>query len=151
MQKISRCLLLAFVFAACSHAPEAPPQEVTISGNDEMKYDLASFEVKPGQKISVTMKNVGTKPKEAMGHNFVLLDKNTDVPKFVEAGQTEKDNEYIASNQTFHVLAKTKITGPGESDTITFRAPQVPGSYQYICTFPGHYVSGMKGVMTVAP
>lgn len=151
MQKILFAALVLVVAVACSKAPEAPPKEVTISGNDEMKYDTNAFEVKAGQKVSLTMKNVGTKPKEAMGHNFVLLEKNTDAQKFIEAGQTEKDNEYIAGPQAFHVIAKTKITGPGESDTITFRAPAVPGPYAYICTFPGHYASGMKGVMTVTP
>jgi Copper binding proteins, plastocyanin/azurin family len=25
------------------------------------------------------------------------------------------------------------------------------GPYDYVCTFPGHYASGMKGVMTVTP
>jgi azurin len=86
-----------------------------------------------------------------MAHNFVLLAKNTDPAKFIEAGQSETATDYIARVQTSRVLAKTKLTGPGETDTITFRAPSVPGPYDYVCTFPGHYVSGMKGVMTVVP
>ena len=144
-------LLLAALFAlpGCSRAPELPPKEIQISGNDEMKFDLNAFEVKAGQKVTVTMRNAGTMPKEAMGHNFVLLAKNTDVPKFIEAGQPNAASEFIASAQAFHVLGKTKILGPGESDSVTFTAPTVPGPYDYICTFPGHYVSGMKGVMTV--
>ena len=133
----------------CSRAPEAAAKEIQITGNDEMKFDLNAFEVKAGQKVTVTMKNVGTMPKEAMGHNFVLLAKNTQVPKFLEAGQGDSANEFIAPAQAFHVLGKTKITGPAESDSVTFTAPSVPGPYDYICTFPGHYVSGMKGVMTV--
>lgn len=139
------------VIAGCSRAPELPPKEIQISGNDEMKFDLTAFEVKASQKVKVTIKNLGTMPKEAMGHNFVLLAKNTEVPKFIEAGQPNSANEFIAPAQAFHVLAKTKIIGPSESDSVTFTAPAVPGRYDYICTFPGHYVSGMKGVMTVTP
>ena len=141
----------SFAMGGCSRAPELPPKEIQISGNDEMKFDVNTIEVKAGQKVKVTMKNIGTMPKEAMGHNFVLLAKNTEVTKFIEAGQGNAANEYIATAQAFHVLAKTKIIGPSESDSVTFSAPSVPGPYDYICTFPGHYVSGMKGVMTVTP
>ena len=35
-------------------------------------------------------------------------------------------------------LAYTKMLGGGESDTITFDAPE-PGTYIFICSFPGHY------------
>lgn len=145
------CCALFYLLGACSHAPETPAKEIQLTGNDQMKFDLTEFEVKPGQKVSVTLKNVGTLPKEAMGHDFNLLDKNTDIAKFVEAGASHKETDFIPPDQKFRVLAKTKLLGPGESDTITFRAPQVPGAYDYICSFPGHYASGMKGVMTVAP
>ena len=139
------------VIAGCSQAPELPPKEILISGNDEMKFDLTAFEVKPSQKVKVTMKNLGTMPKEAMGHNFVVLAKNTDIAKLIEAGAGQAATDYISAKDSFHVLAKTKIIGPNESDTVTFTAPQVPGPYDYVCTFPGHYASGMKGVMTVTP
>ena len=150
---INRLFLFAaaVLIAACSHVPEQPPKTVEVSGNDQMRYDTNAFEAKPGQKITLTMKNVGTQPKEAMAHNFVLLEKNTDPARFIEAGQSETANDYIPRAQASRVIAKTKLTGPGESDTVTFRAPTVPGTYDYVCTFPGHYVSGMKGVMTVAP
>jgi len=32
----------------------------------------------------------------------------------------------------------TRMLGGGESDTITFDAPE-PGTYIFICSFPGHY------------
>lgn len=77
--------------------------------------------------------------------------KRTEITKLLEAGATHPATDYIPPDQSFHVLAKTKIIGPKETDTVTFTAPQVPGPYDYICTFPGHYASGMKGVMTVVP
>ena len=38
----------------------------------------------------------------------------------------------------------------GESDTIKFTAPAKPGQYNFVCTFPGHWVR-MYGVMLVVP
>jgi azurin len=140
-----------FLVEACSRAPELPPKEIQMTGSDQMKFDVTAFEVKAGQKVSVTLKNVGSLPKDAMGHDFTLLDKNTEIAKFVLDGATHKETDYIPPDQKFRVLAKTKLLGPGEFDTVTFTAPRVPGPYDYICIFPGHYASGMKGVMTVTP
>ena len=37
---------------------------------------------------------------------------------------------------------------PDETDDILFIAPDRPGRYPYVCTFPGHWPM-MNGVMTV--
>jgi hypothetical protein len=66
--------------------PNLPEVKVTITGNDLMKYDVTSIEAKPGQKVTVTLKNGGIIPKISMGHNFVLLAQDVDLAKFVEAG-----------------------------------------------------------------
>ena len=39
------------------------------------------------------------------------------------------------------------MIGGGQSDTIEFDAPE-PGTYDFICSFPGHY-SVMKGKFIV--
>jgi azurin len=129
----------------------APPKIVEITGDDFMKFNLTSFEVKPGQKVTVRLKNIGELPKEAMAHNWILLAKEAYTPKFVELGMPHPERDYIAFEQEFYVLAKTKLLGSGESDSVTFTAPRTPGAYDYICTFPEHYAGGMKGVMTVLP
>ena len=46
--------------------------EIVITGNDTMQFDLKAFEVKAGEKVSLTLKNTGKLPKIAMGHNLVL-------------------------------------------------------------------------------
>ena len=32
---------------------------------------------------------------------------------------------------------------------VTFDAPTEPGEYVYLCSFPGHYAAGMKGLLVV--
>ena len=127
------------------------PTIVEITGDDFMKFNLTSFEAKPGQEVTVRLKNIGELPKEAMSHNWVLLGKEAQTPRFVELGISHPERDYIAFEQEFYVLAKTKLLGPGESDSVTFTAPGVLGAYDYICTFPEHYAGGMKGVMIVRP
>ncbi len=116
-----------------------------------MKFDVTSFQVKPGESMTVTMTNIGRLPKAAMAHDWVLLKKGTDAAKFAEAGERHPESDYIAPDQSDHVLVRTRLLGPGESDSVTFTAANEPGSYEYICTFPEHYSRGMKGVMTVVP
>jgi len=129
--------------------PSVPEKTVVIQANDQMKFDVVSIEAKPRQKITITLKNIGTIPKMSMGHNLVLLEKDVDPPKFVEASQTHMANEYIAPEMKNKVIASTKLLGPGESATITFAAPKEKGAYTYICSFPGHFAIGMKGILTV--
>lgn len=143
------CSALLFSVAGCSRAPEAPPKTITINADDKMKYDLNAFEAAPGQKITVTLKNIGTAPKMSMGHNFIVLKAGVNGLTFTEAGSTHASTDYIDPAKLTDVIAHTKLLGPGESDTVTFTAPYVKGTYEYVCSFPGHYGGGMKGIMTV--
>jgi azurin len=150
--KVTTVILLALASAlpGCSRNV-ASPKSVEITGDDFMKFNVTSFEAKPGQSVTVKLKNVGELPRDAVAHNWVLLAKEAYAPKFIEAGTSHPERDYIAFEQEFYVLAKTKMLGPGESDSVTFTAPRDPGLYEYACTFPEHYAGGMKGVMTVRP
>jgi azurin len=102
-----------------------------------MKYSVTAFEVTPGQKVSITLTNNGTTLKTAGGHNFVVLQKNTNVNRFLEAASLEASYDYLSPASQKDVLASTKLLGPGESDTITFTAPYVPANYDFVCSFSG--------------
>jgi azurin len=145
------CSALLFSITGCSRAPEAPPKTVEINADDKMRFDVTAFEAKPGQKISVTLKNVGTTPKFSMGHNFIMLDRSVNVGNvqtFLDKASTEASHDYVPPDSK-EVLAHTKLLGPGETDTVVFNAPYIPGDYLYLCSFPGHYTQGTKGFMTV--
>lgn len=115
---------------------------IEISANDQMKFSTNELRVKANEKVTLTMKNEGTQPKEAMGHNFVLLKDGTDLAAFAATAIQAPD--HIPANNPA-IVAHTKLLGPGESDTIEFTLPA--GSYTYICSFPGHYLT-MTGVLT---
>jgi azurin len=146
------CGALLYFLAGCSPAPTGPPKEVTVQADDKMRYDFTAFEVSPGQKVSVTFKNIGTTPKFSMGHNFVVLDRTITAANiqsaFLDKASTEAAHDYVPAGAK-EVLAHSKLLGPGETEVVTFNAPYIPGEYLYVCSFPGHYSQGTKGVMTV--
>jgi len=130
-----------------SAAEEKVDQTVTIAGNDMMKFDVVTFEVKAGSKVKITLTNTGKIPKVAMGHNLVLLKSGITAIGFGQkaltsgAGPTNPLPDAVKGD----VIAHTKLLGPGESDSIVFTAPAA-GEYEYVCTFPGHFAL-MRGKM----
>lgn len=114
-----------------------------------MKYNLTTIEAKPGEEIKVILTNVGTQPKEVMGHNWVLLKAGSDVAAFAAAAVAAKATDYIPAGLKDQIIAHTALIGPRKSDEVTFKVPDAPGDYPFLCTFPAHYQVGMKGVLTV--
>lgn len=135
---------------AAAAAPAAPAVlTVEITANDAMKFNVTRFEVNPGQEVKLVLVNIGSMPKAAMGHNLVLLKKGVDAKAFVDAAVTAMANDYFPAAKADQVIAHTKMLGPKQTDEITFTAPMESGEYTYLCSFPAHFVSGMKGVMVV--
>ena len=111
--------------------------EVVLESNDQMKFNLSEIKVEAGTTVKLTLKHVGKLPKQAMGHNFVLLKKGVEMKDFAMTAMKARDNDYIPES-TDQIIAHTKIIGGGESVTIEFEAPE-KGEYTFICSFPGHY------------
>jgi azurin len=150
MKKLQHLLLLCVATLATGLSQlsaAAAPRVIEMTANDQMKYSLATMDAKAGETLKVVLKNVGTIPKEAMGHNWVLLKAGTDINAFAMAAMTAKDTEYIPPAQKDKVLASIKVLGPNQSGDATFPAP-APGEYTFLCSFPGHYML-MKGTLTV--
>ncbi|HEY8549582.1 MAG TPA: plastocyanin/azurin family copper-binding protein [Vicinamibacterales bacterium] len=135
---------------AASSAPAVHDgRAIEITGNDTMKFSVTEIRAKAGERLSVTLRNVGTMPKFSMGHNWVLLAGGVDPEAFVVAAAEAPTTEYVPASKKSEILAATKLLGPKESDTVTFNAPSTPGKYDYLCSFPGHFQVGMRGVLIV--
>src|SRR3954468_26231 len=120
---------------------------IEITSSDQMKFSVTAIEAKAGEELTIKLTNQGTLPKEAMGHNFVLLKAGTDVTAFATAAMTAKDTDYVPPSMKDKVIASIPVLGPKKSGEVTFKAP-APGEYTFICSFPGHYML-MKGTLTV--
>jgi azurin len=144
------CLVLGSIVPDSSRpVAAAAPRVIAIEVGDNMKFSPAAITAAPGESIKVVLKDVGQMPKMAMGHNFVLIDKGADAKRVVDACASARDAEFVAPAVRPQLLAWTRLVGPGETVDATFTAPARRGDYQFICTFPGHFAVGMKGVLTV--
>lgn len=120
--------------------------EIKLTGDDQMRFDKTELRVREGQTVRLTFEHVGKMAKNVMGHNFVLLKPGTDINQFGQEAVKAADNDYIPQNSA-QVIAHTKMLGGGETTTIEFVAPKA-GTYDFICSFPGHYAI-MRGKFIV--
>jgi azurin len=167
--KISMLVLMGFLaITSCGKKETAPTEESTevnettegegqaatavsnvlfVEGNDQMQFNTSELRATAGKPITLTLKHVGKIPKEAMGHNLVILQEGTDEAAFAAKAITAKETDYIPASEKASIIAHTKLLGGGEEDTIEFTIDK-KGTYNFLCTFPGH-VAMMKGVLIV--
>lgn len=83
------------------------------------------------------------------GNEFAFTPSNITVRKGQPAKITFKNAGKYPHNLVVSDLnLQTKTIQPGEEDSITF-TPDKTGSFEFICTVPGHADRGMKGTLTV--
>lgn len=147
--KIQFLALLLGIISAPSLRAAAAPTSIEISGNDSMKFNVTSFTVKPGEVVQVWLSNVGSLPKTVMGHNWVLLKAGVDPAAYAAAAANAKEEDFEPKALAGEVIATIGLLGARQNGQVTFTAPSVAGDYIYLCSFPGHFQTGMRGVMTV--
>ena len=144
--------------AAAPAAVPAGPRVIEITANDTMKYTIGdkqsgpdaklTIEAKAGEQLKITLTNTGTLPKEAMGHNWVLLKAGTDAAAFDAAAAMAKAQDYMPAELKDQIIASIGLLGPRKSGEVVFTVP-APGEYTFLCTFPAHFQIGMKGTLVV--
>lgn len=115
---------------------------------NEMKYDLKTFSVVAGKPVELVFEN-----PDFMQHNLLI----TQIGKLEAVGKAADklaadpggaDRQYVPDMP--EVLFSTKLVNPQETVRLRFVAPEQPGDYPYVCTFPGHWLL-MNGIMKVVP
>jgi azurin len=125
------------------------PRTVVLTATDAMKYDVVSIPATRGETLRIRLKAVGTMPKLAMSHNVVLLKAGTNVQAFADKAINARATGFVPPELKAQVIAATSLIADGEETEMTFTVPATPGRYDYLCTFPGHFAVGMKGVLIV--
>jgi azurin len=121
-------------------------REVRIECNSNLTFGTTRFKAKPGEAITVTLANPDVVP-----HNWALLTPNSLekvgglANKFI-ADPDAPLRHYVPDAP--EVLVYTDIVSPNSQFSISFKVPDTPGRYPFLCTFPGHW-SVMNGEMIV--
>jgi putative heme-binding domain-containing protein len=113
---------------------------------EQMLYDKTLLVVEPGKPVQITLVN-----EDAMPHNIAIVSPGAleEIGQASEKMPPEPDAEgrlYVPNSPK--VLHASKMADPGQQLRLSFTAPDEPGDYEYVCTFPGHW-RRMTGVLAV--
>jgi uncharacterized cupredoxin-like copper-binding protein len=145
---VSVLLVSAMALAACGGGASSGAAngalEVGTDG-ENLAFNNVALTAKAGEKVTLTFKNNST----AQSHNLIIVNGGDDAATAVDEAAAEAGDAagYVPADAST-MIAHTALLAPGGSETIEFTAPAA-GTYSFICTYPGHYGAGMKGVLTV--
>ncbi|HBE66615.1 MAG TPA: hypothetical protein DDW52_00565 [Planctomycetaceae bacterium] len=113
---------------------------------EEMRYDTPYFAVEAGRPVQIVLVN-----EDLMPHNLVITREGALKEVADEGFAAGPDNgldgkQYVPKSD--QVLEATHMIPARETERLTFTAPEQPGEYPYVCTFPRHWMR-MYGVMIV--
>jgi plastocyanin len=100
-----------------------------------LEFAPASISVKTGMRLKLRFVNEGTLP-----HNFVLPRSDDDIDQLAVAAYQAAESGFVPAAWRDKLIAFTRLASPGETVEVDFVVP-APGSYTYVCVFPGHAVS----------
>jgi azurin len=123
-----------------------PGVTITIGTEPGLRFDVEAIEVSAGSRIKLVFSN-----DDDMLHNFVVTmpDAADEVAEAAIAlGLDGPEQDYVPASDD--VLFHTALLQPETAEAIYFTAPDAPGDYTFVCTFPGHAMT-MRGVFRVLP
>jgi putative membrane-bound dehydrogenase-like protein len=121
---------------------------VTVSATADLKFTPTEFTVKAGSAVKLVFRN-----PDNLYHNLVIVNAGSldkiGTKADMMAGQPDGlDKNYVPDDPDVLHWTPQITLGIARSYTLNFFAPDKPGEYPYICTFPGHWRI-MRGVMKV--
>ena len=120
-----------------------------LSGNDAMQFSTKEIAIPAScQQFTIRFKHAGSMPKASMGHNVVVA-KTSDLNGVIKDGMKAGPAAGYVKAGDERVLAKTKLLGGGESDSLTLDVAAIKAApYSFVCTFPGH-TGSMRGTIVI--
>ena len=113
---------------------------------EEMRYDVSHFAVEAGRPVQVVLDN-----RDLMPHHLRIATEGS-LKEVAQRGLAQgppagfQGKPYVP--RSAKVLFATGMVGSHQQERLTFTAPQKPGEYPFVCTFPRHWMR-MYGVMVV--
>jgi len=117
------------------------PVFVVKTVHEQMRYDTQRIVVEKGKPFEIILENA-----DGMPHNLMVIDGG----KHIEIGTStmtmppdrldKKGRAYMPDEKKFKIYESTKLLEPGQKETIKLSGMGKEGEYEYVCTFPGHFM-----------
>ncbi|MFB6272931.1 MAG: plastocyanin/azurin family copper-binding protein [Salinibacter sp.] len=123
---------------------DGPDRTITIGTKPGLRYDKTEIQVEPGTRVKLVFQNT-----DDLMHNVLIVRPGTleSVAKAAQdMGLKGPEQDYVPQSE--NVLFHTSLLEPETTESIYFTAPNEPGGYPYVCTFPGHWRT-MQGTLRV--
>ncbi|MEX0929875.1 MAG: plastocyanin/azurin family copper-binding protein [Balneolales bacterium] len=151
-QSIISLFTILLCLSACGEEEVQPLEEAEVQENvqiielssvgNEMRFDKEEIRVTAGQPVRIVLVNEAD--MDMMIHNVVIVTEGS-VQEVGMAAIQEADNDYVPDMP--EVLFASSLADPGETIEFEFDPPE-PGTYEFVCTFPGHFTT-MRGLFIV--
>jgi len=104
---------------------------------EKMSYDKDVVVIRAGKPVEFVLENT-----DLMPHNFAIVKPGSleEMGLYSEANAQKPEfavRQFIPNSDK--VLAGSKLMQPRDSQRLSFTAPNEPGVYPYVCTYPGHW------------
>ena len=114
-----------------------------------MKLSVTQITTAPGERLRIVPAVTGTMPKSVMGHKSWCCRREPTPQVFVKASAMARNSGFVAPALAPQILAATALAGGRDTVEVSYDVPKARGSHDFVCTFPGHYLAGMRGVLVV--
>lgn len=117
------------------------PVFVVKTVHEQMRYDTQRMVVEKGKPFEIILENA-----DVMPHNLLVVDpeKHMEVgtaTMTMAPGKLDKQGRaYMPDDKKFKVYAATKLLEPEQKEKIEIKGINKEGTYEYVCTFPGHFM-----------
>jgi uncharacterized cupredoxin-like copper-binding protein len=120
--------LTAVLLTACGQSK--PTSTINVDMTD-FAFTPNQYSVSAGQPIALQITHDGS-----VEHDFIIMKLGSEV------------GAHFNEEDLPNVYWQLKVQ-PGQSESVTFTAPDEPGTYQIVCGMAGHVEAGMIGSLTV--
>ena len=115
------------------------PVFVVKTVREQLRYDTTRLVVEKGKPFEIIFENT-----DVMPHNLIVVDQG----KHMELGMAaqtmtpdkvdKQGRQYIPKDAKFH--SATKLLEPGQKERLEVKPLNREGEYEFVCTFPGHFM-----------
>ena len=147
--RIVLTIAAAFTLTACSGAPNYaalpndPGRVVRIDMSD-FAFSPATISVKPGERITLSFRNIGGQEHEFMAGTGAVVGKGF-VKDWLALAKVDGPSDGHNAGHTGEGLR----LAPRTAANVTLVVPPNVGQFEFACFVVGHYESGMKGTLIV--